>query len=169
MWRRLPIARVQLLCPVWVGLILLRGLVPTLGSTASLLLDTPKFTSGMDTPLSDISYHCTEEAGVVSSSVSSSRFVSPGPAPIRNGPKGEGSARSQKALPGCLYHRGTVERAMVQNWLFFLASFIWGCYIVDVKFKFDDCQVMFFILGQQHICLCFHVFINISNYCYFYW
>ena len=123
MWRRLPIARVQLLCPVWVGLILLRGLVPTLGSTASLLLDTPKFTSGMDTPLSDISYHCTEEAGVVSSSVSSSRFVSPGPAPIRNGPKGEGSARSQKALPGCFYHRGTVERAMVQNWLFFFSKF----------------------------------------------
>ena len=34
------------------------------GNTAMLLLATPNFTSGMNVPLSDISYHRAEEAGL---------------------------------------------------------------------------------------------------------
>ena len=58
--------------------------------------------------------------------------------------RSEGSARSQKARPEllCAYHRGNVERAEVQNWLFFFLATLTE-YVFEVKSKFHDCLVIF--------------------------
>ena len=105
--------------------------------------------------------------GVVSSSVSSSRFVSPGPAPIRNAPKGEGSAQKARraVVPEPQRHCG--ESSGSKLTLFFCCEFYVKMLYCRREIQISWLSSYIFKLWQQHICLCFDVFIKTTKYCYF--
>ena len=87
------------------------------------------------------------------------------PPPSEMAGRAKGSARSQKARP-----RAGVfipERQCGESYgsKLFIVNFIWRCCRSEIQIS--SLSNYIFKLGQQHTCICFCLFINTTNCCYF--